>query len=115
MPVALYMDHHVRRAITAGLRLRDVDVLTAYEDGTSVSEDPDLLDRAGELARVLFTQDDDFLTEASRRQQAGIPFSGVIYAHQLRLGVGQCIRELEVIAEAGELEDFTGRVTFLPL
>jgi hypothetical protein len=29
MPLALYMDQHVPRAITTGLRLRDVDVLTA--------------------------------------------------------------------------------------
>jgi hypothetical protein len=33
MAVALYMDHQVERAITSGLRLRGVDVLTAYEDG----------------------------------------------------------------------------------
>jgi hypothetical protein len=35
MPLALYMDHHVPRAITVGLRLRDVEVITAYEDGSS--------------------------------------------------------------------------------
>jgi hypothetical protein len=28
------MDHHVRREITEGLRLREADVLTAEEDGT---------------------------------------------------------------------------------
>jgi hypothetical protein len=39
MSVALYMDHHVPRAITLGLRLRDVDVLTAYEDLASQLED----------------------------------------------------------------------------
>ena len=33
MTVALYMDVRVHRAITTGLRLRDVDVLTAQEDG----------------------------------------------------------------------------------
>ena len=82
MPVALYMDHHVPRAITNGLRLRDVDVLTALEDGTATLDDPALLDRAHELRRVLFTQDDDFLTEAARRQGAGVPFGGVVYAHQ---------------------------------
>lgn len=60
MTIALYMDHHVPRAITSGLRLRGVDVLTAYEDGTHELDDPILLDRAGELGRVLFTQDDDF-------------------------------------------------------
>jgi Domain of unknown function (DUF5615) len=67
MPIALYMDQHVPRAITLGLRLRGVDVITAHEDGTSEMEDPDLLDRAGVLERVLFTRDDDLLGEATSR------------------------------------------------
>jgi hypothetical protein len=66
-----------------GLQLRGVDVLTAHEDGTSELPDPELLDRATELERVLFTQDDDLLTEVTRRQRQGQTFSGVIYAHQL--------------------------------
>ncbi len=33
--LALYMDQHVPRAITEGLRLRGIDVTTAYEDGAS--------------------------------------------------------------------------------
>lgn len=33
MSVAFYMDEHVPRAISVGLRLRGVDVLTAQEDG----------------------------------------------------------------------------------
>lgn len=59
MTLKLYMDHHVPRAITLGLRLRQVDVLTAYEDHTHEIADPDLLDRATSLKRVLFSQDDD--------------------------------------------------------
>jgi hypothetical protein len=51
------MDHHIPMAVTEGLRLRGVDVLTAYEDGTAQVEDPILLQRANELGRVLFTQD----------------------------------------------------------
>jgi len=39
MPVAFYMDHHVPRAITLGLRLREVDVITAHEDRTSELDD----------------------------------------------------------------------------
>jgi predicted nuclease of predicted toxin-antitoxin system len=81
MTIALYTDQHVPRAITVGLRVRGVDVLTAYEDGTSELADPELLDRADELRRVLFTQDDDLLAEAARRQREGILFLGVIYAH----------------------------------
>ncbi len=55
MSVKLYMDVHVRRAVTDGLRLRGVDVLTALEDGAAELEDPALLDRATELGRVLFS------------------------------------------------------------
>lgn len=115
MAVALYMDHHVPRAIAIGLRLRGVDVVTAFEDGASRMEDPELLDRAGALGRVLFSQDDDLLVEAARRQQEGISFTGVVYAHPLRISIGTCIRDLELIAKVGEPEDLIGRVQFLPL
>lgn len=59
MPIRLYMDQHVPRAITVGLRLRDIDVLTAFEDAASMFGDADLLERATALGRVLFSQDDD--------------------------------------------------------
>lgn len=65
MPLKLYMDHHVPRAITSGLRALNVDVLTAYEDESSTVTDPQLLDRATVLDRVLFTRDDDLLAEAT--------------------------------------------------
>jgi hypothetical protein len=115
MPLALYMDQHVPRAITMGLRLRNVDVLTAFEDGAGDVDDPELLDRASALGRVLFSQDDDLLAEAARRQAADLPFSGVIYAHQLRVSIGACIHDIEIIATAGETEDPRQQVLFLPL
>jgi uncharacterized protein DUF5615 len=109
------MDHHVPRAITNGLRLRGVDVLTAREDGANELSDPALLDRVEELGRVVFTQDDDLLTEATQRQRQGRSFSGVIYAHQLRISIGDCVRDLEVIAKVGEPVDMTGQTLSLPL
>jgi hypothetical protein len=42
MPLSLYMDQHVPRAVTAGLRQRGLDVLTAYDDGADQLPD-DLL------------------------------------------------------------------------
>ena len=50
MSVGLYLDVHVPASITRGLVLRGVDVLTAQIDGTTELKDPDLLDRATELA-----------------------------------------------------------------
>ena len=115
MSTKLYMDVHVRRAVTTGLRLRGVDVLTAQEDNAGEFDDPRLLDRATELCRVLFTQDDDLLKEAARRQETGEEFAGVIYGHQLNVAVGQCIEDLELIAQATEPEEWANLVTYLPL
>jgi len=115
MSIKLYMDVHVRRAVTNGLRLRGVDVLTAQEDGSAEMDDGPLLDRATELDRVLFTQDDDLLRVAKRRQQSGVTFAGVIYAHQLNASVGGCIAELELIAKASERAEWLDRTEHLPL
>lgn len=81
MGLKLYMDHNVPRAIINGLRLKGVDVITAYEDGASEFDDSALLERSNETGRILFTFDDDLLVEAKKRQEQGIPFRGVIYAH----------------------------------
>jgi Domain of unknown function (DUF5615) len=94
------MDHHVPRAIILGLRLRSIDVFTAYEDGTSELDDAALLDQASVLRRVLFTRDDDLLAEAAKRQRKEIPFRGLVYAHQLRVSIGRCVQDLEIIAKA---------------
>jgi predicted nuclease of predicted toxin-antitoxin system len=113
--VPLYMDENVREAVTRALRERDVDVLTVQEDGRARAPDPEVLDRATELGRVLFSQDRDLLVEAARRQDAGESFSGVVYAHQQRVSIRDCIEQLELIGLAGEPHDFADRVQFLPL
>ncbi len=77
--------------------------------------DSDLLDRASELAHALFTRDDDLLAEAVKRQRSNIPFSGVIYAHQLRVSIGTCVHDLEIIVKASEPEDLNNQAVFLPL
>lgn len=115
MAIAFYMDHHVPSSITNALRIRGVDVLTAYEDDAHELGDAALLDRATALQRVVFTRDDDFLAEAARRQQAGVSFYGVIYAHQMRVSIGICVSHLEMIAKAGAPVDVANVVLYLPL
>ncbi len=87
------MDVHVRRAVTTALRLRTIDILTAQEDGTAELDDR-LLERATELGRVLVSQDVDLLRDGAQRQKEGKAFSGIIYAHQLRITVGQMVADL---------------------
>jgi hypothetical protein len=114
VPVGLYFDHNISRAITQGLRLRDVDVLTAFEDRTHLLPDPELLDRATALGRPLFSSDEDLIVEARRRQREGVPFAGVIFAPQ-SAPVSTCIDQLEILAKAGEPVDFADRLLFVPL
>lgn len=64
MAAGLYMDVHVQSAITRGLRLRGLDVLTTQEDETTEWPDDALLDRVAELDCIMF-KDDDFLREAT--------------------------------------------------
>lgn len=115
MSLTLYMDENVHRSITGGLRLRGIDVLTVQEDGRSGLDDSGVLDRAAELGRPLFSQDEDLLVEARRRQSEGSSFPGVIYAHQLHITIGDCVRDLEIVAQAARSEEIAGQVLFLPL
>lgn len=112
--VPLYMDHHVSSAITAGLRRRNVDVVPAEEDSAARLPDESLLDRATSLGRVLFSQDRDLLVIAHLRLQSGQDFSGLAYAHQLRISIGQAVRDLELIAQVFDPEDMRNRVEHLP-
>ena len=115
MTLNYYMDVHIPRAITAGLRSLGVDVLTAQEDNSATQPDDKLLQRATALGRVLFSQDEDLLSIAAGLQARGIPFAGVIYVHQQRLAIGQCIQDLHVMAAALDPEEMKSRVEYLPL
>jgi len=112
--VTLYMDQHVPAAITVGLRLRGVDVLTAADDGSSMLEDEALLERATSLGRVLFSQDEDLLAIAQQRLRAGREFGGLVYAHQLAISIGQAVRDLELVSKVLDPDDMRNRVEYLP-
>ena len=71
------MDENVPLPITNKLRQRDVDVLRDREDNHQNTPGPIILDRATELQRVVFTQDDDFLAIANSRQ---------VWTRKLQLG-----------------------------
>ena len=55
--VALYIDVHVPGPVILQLRLREVDILAATEEGTNKLPDDELLALSTSLQRVLVTQD----------------------------------------------------------
>jgi hypothetical protein len=90
-------------------------VPTAQEDGTAELDDNRLLQRATELGRVLVSQDEDLLREGARLLREHRDFSGIIYAHQLRVTIGQMVEDLELIATATSAGEWSGRIEYLPL
>jgi predicted nuclease of predicted toxin-antitoxin system len=101
--------------VTVALRLRGVDVLTAQEDGSAEFEDDALLLRSASLERVLVSQDSDMLREGARMLERGVAFTGIVYSHQLRITIGQMVEDLELIGTATSLEEWRGRIEFLPI
>jgi predicted nuclease of predicted toxin-antitoxin system len=115
MALAFYLDEHVPRSIAIALRIRGIDVLTTQEDGQAETEDPILFERAAELKRVMVSFDADMLREATQRQQRAISFTGLVFARPTRISVGECVRDLELLAKVGESEDLTSQILYLPL
>ena len=114
MGVTLYMDVHVPGPITRQLRLRGVDVLTAQEDGRDAIPDEQVLARATDLERVLFTQDVRFRVEVENWQRQGHEFAGLLFGPQLGGTIGQYVEDLELIAKASEPDEWRNVVQFLP-
>jgi len=115
MPVALYMDVHVPQAIADQLMRRNVDVVTAVADNTAGLSDDLLLIRATELNRIVVTFDVRFKAMAEDWQRGNREFAGLVYAHPLRVSIGQLVRDLELIAKATDLTDWQNKVEHLPL
>jgi hypothetical protein len=115
MSVALYMDVHVPQAIIEQLRRRNVDVITAFDDKATELPDDELLDRAMALGRVLLTFDVCFKAMAEDWQRNGREFGGLVYAHPLRVSIGQLVHDLELIANATDRTEWSNVVEHLPL
>ena len=106
--VRFYMDEHVPSAVTAGLRRRGVDVLTAQEAGMHPAMDDQHLILALEQARVMFTQDADFL----RLHTAGVGHAGIVYAPQ-GTSIGEIIRGLMLVYEVLDSSEMRNHVEFI--
>jgi Domain of unknown function (DUF5615) len=113
--LAFYMDQHVRAEITQGLRRRGIDVLTAFEDGAAAIDDELLLIRATALARILVTQDYDFLGIVSHWQRTSREFPGIVFAIQERIDIGRMIEYLELIAQLKTADEMRNQVEYVPM
>lgn len=114
MSLALYADHNVDRAIVGGLRARGMDVLMAIEDGFDQRADEEIFERATALARVVLTNDKDFLAIAHRWQRDGHRFTGLIRARQEVASISAVIEDIEIIAKLKEPHQMESHIDYVP-
>ena len=72
MSLRYFMDVHVPKSISVGLRLRGIDVLTAIEDGAILFDDVVLLNRSTALQRILSSRCGIDTRRISHRQRRRI-------------------------------------------
>jgi predicted nuclease of predicted toxin-antitoxin system len=114
MPVQLYFDVHVDKAIHDQLRLRGVDVLRAQDNDAAEMTDEALLIRATELGRIIFTHDVRFKALAEEWQRQGRLFSGLVFGNQLGVTIGNYVKDLELIAKATDPPEWVNVIQHLP-
>ena len=104
--IKFYSDEMVPSAVTRGLQLRGVDVLTAQAAGRLGLPDDQQLAYATDTGRVMLTMDCDYLLLHHRGQ----PHAGIAYAAQGQRTHGQTIRAILLIHGAMDPEEMRNRI-----
>ena len=111
--IKIYADESVPVAIIAGLRRRDVGATSARDIGNLGLTDEQQLQFAASQKWLLFTHDTDFLALAHQWRLQERLHWGVVYVHQEKLGLGECIRRLKDIVDIFTAEEFQNHIEYL--
>jgi predicted nuclease of predicted toxin-antitoxin system len=113
MSVDIYIDESVPVAVAASLNRRGVTAISARDAGNLGISDKEQFAYATANRLLLFTHDTDFLPLAHRQNAASQDHWGIIYVHQHKLSIGECIRRLKEIADVFEQDDLKNHIEFL--
>jgi uncharacterized protein (DUF433 family)/predicted nuclease of predicted toxin-antitoxin system len=106
--IRIYADESVNVVIVESLKRRGVDVFSARDLGKLGLTDEEQLETAIQNKAVIFTHDADFIKIALSRTHLGI-----IYVHQQKMTIGECIKRLKTIAETTTPEEMQNNIIFL--
>jgi predicted nuclease of predicted toxin-antitoxin system len=95
-------------AVAEGLKRRGIVAFSVKDLGKLGLTDEQQLEIATLNKAAIFTHDADFLRMASRKEHLGI-----IYVHQRKFSVGECVKKLKVIAETTKQEEIRNKIIFL--
>jgi len=107
--IRYYFDQHMPLAVTHGLRLRGIDVLTAQEAGRCGLPDPEQLAFATAEERVIVTFDPDYLA----LHRAGVGHAGIAWSPATKHSAGQLVQTLELIHGVLDRDAMRNHVEYL--
>jgi predicted nuclease of predicted toxin-antitoxin system len=107
--IKFHLDENITLAIANGLRRRGIDVTTTPEQGMIGQTDEKQLEFAISQARVIFTQDTDFL----RLHHAGFSHQGLIYCPQTSKSIGEILQGLILIWEVIDAKEMHNHLEYL--
>lgn len=105
LPVKFYLDENLSPEILKQLRLHGIDAVR----GPLGDQDPQHLQRATALGRVVCTEDKDFLKLAA----AGVEHVGIIRGEQKRHTIGDWVKYLRLIHSVCNAEEVRNTVLFV--
>jgi len=108
--IKIYTNESVDVAIAEGLKRRGVQALSAKDTGNLGLTDKEQLNYAFKEKVTIFTHDDDFLSLVAQSERVHY---GIIYAHQLRLSIGECIRRIKTLVQTRTPQEMKNRIEFL--
>src|SRR5260221_1348964 len=112
--VRFLADEDVHGDIINGLRRRQptLDLVRARDVGLGNTPDALILESAARQGRVVISVDKKTLAvDAWDRVARGAPMPGVVILRTI-LSIGQAVRELELVALAGNPDDFRDQVIY---
>lgn len=112
-PIRLYLDEDtINRGLIAGLRARNVDVLTAQEAGRIGTSDETQLAFATSEHRTIFTFNTrNFVQLHSEWLEKGHEHTGIVVSDQLQVGV--VLRRLLKLLDARDSAEMRNWLEFL--
>jgi predicted nuclease of predicted toxin-antitoxin system len=107
--IRFHLDENCTKAIALGLRRHGIDVTTTPEARLLGALDEEHAAYALNEARVIFTQDRDFL----RINAVGVPHAGIAYCEKDTRSIGEIIAALVLLWEIYEPQEMTNRVEYI--
>lgn len=98
-------------AISTQLAASGLDIVSAHGLERLGDTDPNHLERATRMRRVLCTYDTDFLILASQ----GRDHAGIIFAHQQKASIGGWVREIRALHGRLSAEEVVNQVIYLSM